>query len=241
MATLVHQLYDELQGADINTRPRLPLVVTVHGVDLRVSAETYRRFPDGTSMSSWDDTSTGSGAKLTPEKTDIAGATKPTLSTVDGRRVVSFNGTTDATGINYNTAEPFTITMLFKLPEVVTNAFLLTTLGSGSAFKGLGVEGGGLIKWWGAGIVTGPALTAGWHIVTIVSDGLLTTLRLDDVVTGGATAGTAYTRAKLNIGGSAHSTRRTRMDVAEVINWPRPLTAAEVDQMHKSIKTRYWL
>lgn len=241
MTAIIQQTNDEFTGADVNLLPHLPATIPVPGVDLRISAEIYTRFPDGTNLSSWDDTFTAGAARLTPAKTDIAGATAPKLATVDGRRVASFNGTTDATGVNYNSPEPFTTTMVFKLPLAVTNTFLLTTLGAGSAFKGLGVEGGGLIKWWGDGVVTGPQLTAGWHIVTIVSDGLNTRLRLDDVVTAGATAGPAYTRAKLNIAGSAHSSKRTRMDVAEIVNFPRALTTDEVATIHATLKKRYWL
>lgn len=239
MATLVQRTLDEFTGPNVANLPRLPAVVPVQGADIRLSAESYFKFPDGTLLSTWDDVYTGNAVSLTPAKTGITGATRPELTRRGPHRVARFDGVKAATGVNYNRAEPFTLCMVVYCPVQLTNSFIATTIDSPTTFKGLGVEAGGLIKWWGNGVVTGPQLTPGWHFIGIIADGLSTKLCLDNTIVGGAEAGTAYTRNKLNFGGSVHSTRFTQIDIAEPINFPRALTEEELIQVRTAYQLRY--
>lgn len=242
MPTIVDRTLEECAGPGVEDLPRLPAVITVPGADMRFTAESYYKFPDGTLMSSWDDVYTPGGVhKLTPEGTGVAGATKPMLTRIAGHRALSFDGISNLIGANYGIQEGYTFTIVAYMPEQLLNRFLATTIDSATTFRGLGVEASGLIKWWGNGLVTGPQLTPGWHIITVVADGLNTKIRLDDVTTGGATLNTTQmNRNKFVLGGSIHSAaNRARFYAAEVINYPRALTDAEIEKIHTSYKLRY--
>ncbi|MGX1750511.1 LamG-like jellyroll fold domain-containing protein [Glutamicibacter protophormiae] len=239
MPTLVQRTYDNFTGSNVANLPRLPAVITVPGADLRLTAESYFRFPDGTGMSTWDDVYTGSGASLTPAKTGITGATRPELNRRGQHRVIRFNGVNNATGINYNRAEPFTLCMVIYCPVQLADAFIATTIDSSSTFKGLGVTNTGLLKWWGGGVVTGPQLTPGWHFIAITADGIETKLCLDTSIVGNASSQASFTRSKLNIGGSVHSSRFTQMDIAEILNFPRALSTEELALVRADYTRRY--
>lgn len=227
----------EFTGPGISDLPQLPAYIPVGGYDRRFHAQSAAGVPDGVVVNSWADTEV-SGTFMTAAGSGVAGATSPVAGTVGKHKTIRFDGVANALGILYLANEPYTFTMAFYLATPRTNAWLMNVVDSGQF--ALFTNANNNVLWYGVNRATTAAtLGAGWHIITVVAAGSLTTLRVDDVVTAQSAAGGAYERKRLALGGSPVNSSRAKYDVAEVIHWPTALSAAEVGQVHASLKARY--
>lgn len=229
----------EFTGPGVGDLPRLPAYIPIGGYDRRFHAQSLMSLADGSAVSAWTDTEV-SGTSMTPAGSGLAGATAPVAATVGSNKTVRFDGVANATGILYLSNEPYTFTMVVYLAATRTNAWLMNVVDSGQF--ALFTNGANNVVWYGANRATSTGtLDAGWHIITVVAAGSATSIRLDDSVTEQNAAGGAYVRRRIGLGGSPLNTNRAKYDVAEVIHWPTALTAAEVEQVHGALKSRYGL
>lgn len=235
MTALVQYAYEAFTG-DTSSMDRLPAFIPVPGFDRRYYAQFYAGNNDGTAVSAWADRS-GSGTFLTPAGSAIPGATAPVMGTVGQERVVRFNGATDALGQLYINEEPYTFTLAFYLPEAKPNAWLASVADVGQF--GLFTNATSAVSFWGRGRAGAGTLSAGWHIITVRADGANTTIRVDNGAESTYTEGFTYTRRRLNIAGSAFNTTRARMDIVELVHWPRALSAGEIASVHTALADRY--
>lgn len=237
MPALVQYAYDAFTGDNVASMDRLPAYLPAQGYDRRFYAQYYSNAFDGTAVNSWPDSSGSRTTTLTPAGSAISGATAPVMATVGRERVVRFNGTTDALGQLYVNGEPYTFTLAFYLPEAKPSAWLVSTADDGQF--GLFTSAQSNALFYGTGRVSGPVIAAGWHVITIRADGANTSVQLDKDATFTFTSGGSYTRNRLNLAGSKFNTNRARMDVVELVHWPRALTNAEITSVHTSLSDRY--
>lgn len=239
MTALVQYAYESFTGPSVASLDRLPAFIPVDGYDRRYYAQYYAGANDGASVSSWPDRA-GSGTTLTTGSSGAAGATAPVMGTVGRERVVRFNGTTDALGQLYLNPEPYTITMVFYMPQAATNAWLVSVSDDGQ--YALFTNAANQVLWYGQARKSGPELKAGWHVLTLSANAAQTTIRLDgDTTTTALAGGGAYNRNRLTLAASKFNTNRARYDVAEVIHWPKALNADEVAAVHTALNSRYGL
>lgn len=237
MTALVQYAYESFTGPNIANMERLPAFLPVAGYDRRFHAQAFASAKDGTAVSSWLD-ATGSGTALTPSGSGVTGATAPSVATMGNEKVVRFNGVADSLGQLYSTPEPYTLTLAFYLPEAKPDSWLMSV--ADGALLALFTNATNILRWYGERRAQGPELKVGWHVVTVTANGAETAIRLDEsqestLIAGGVT----YTRNRLTLAGSTQNTNRARLDVAECIHWPRPLSAQEVTTVHSALKTRY--
>lgn len=239
MPAIVQYAYNEFTGPDINSRPRLPAFIPVAGYDRRFHTGSFGNQSDGSTVSTWTDTEK-SLTNMSLAGSGITGATAPILGTVGGNRVVRFDGVKNALGILYINPEPYTFSIVFY-QGVQNSSRFLVGLADGVAI-GLVTDAPGVLKFWGAANVQGPAaLSVGWHIATVVANGANTSIRIDDFVSTGYTNGQLYERKRLTLGGSSYNTNHAKIDVAEIVHWPKALSASEVASVHSVFKGRYGL
>ena len=237
MTTLVQYAYDSFTGPNVSGLDLLPWYLPVSGFDRRYYAQSYADVGDGSIVPSWVDAS-GGGVPLTPAGSIVSGAISPIMATVGRERVVRFNGTSDCLGQAYVSPEPYTFTLAFYLPVTQANIWLVSVADSG--VFGLITRDDRTTGFRGAqSAYSTVELKPGWHVITARADGANTALRVDNATTLVTATGSAYARKRLTLGGATANANRARMDVAELVHWPRALTSTEIDSVHSSLVGRY--
>lgn len=237
MPTLVQYAYESFTGDNVASMDRLPAYLPVQGYDRRYYAESFSHVYDGAAVTTWPDRA-GSGTSLTPSGSTITGATAPVMGTVGRERVVRFNGATDALGQLYINDEPYTFTLAFYLPMAQPSVWLVSVADTG--YVGLLTKATRNPDFWGTGRAsTAGELQAGWHVITVRAQGVNTSIRVDNTTEFTYAPGANYVRRRLTLGGATANSNRARMDVAELVHWPRALTTAEIDSVHTALVGRY--
>lgn len=237
MPALVQYAYDAFIGDSVASMDRLPAYLPAQGYDRRFYAQYYSNAFDGTAVNSWPSRAGNRETALTPGGSAVSGATAPVMGTVGKERVVRFNGTTDALGQLYVNNEPYTFTLAFYLPEAKANTWLVSTGDDGQ--RGLFTSPTSNVSFYGKGRVVGAALGPGWHVLTVRADAENTSIRLDGSAVFTYVAGYDGERNRLNLAGSRFNPSRGRMDVVELVHWPRALTDAEIASIHTALADRY--
>ena len=239
MPAIVQYAFDEFTGPDINSRPRLPAFIPVAGYDRRFHAGSFGTQADGSTVNTWTDTEV-SLTTMSTAGSGIAGATAPILGTVSGNRVVRFDGVKNALGILYINPEPYTFTIVFYQGAINSGKFLVGLTDAQAI--GLVTDAPGVAKFWGKAQVADSApLSVGWHIITVVANGPDTVISADGRSSTGFTNGQIYERRRLTLGGSSFNANHAKIDVAEIVHWPKALTATEIATMQATFKSRYSL